>query len=154
MHSLVTSCYEFVNKNIFSIKYFFSIIIKLLLGILLLINHKIILENKLVKFGKYSHFQSMPFWYPANRIEFLNGTKYTNKTSLPHTEFLIGLQGMVPHDEYSTMVRENHYGKPTPMDFSGFNPRDSPHGYFPFWSSESYTYATTMLALSKYSNLE
>ncbi|KAK3105161.1 hypothetical protein FSP39_018512 [Pinctada imbricata] len=103
--------------------------------------------------GSGKGLESMPFWYPANKVQYLNGTDYRGNT-LPHGLFMIALQGMVAKETYDAMIEEPHFGKPTPRDFSGYNPVNSPQGFFPFWSSDSYTYATTALALSKYLNTQ
>ena len=52
------------------------------------------------------------------------------------------------------MVHETHFGEHTPIDSEGFNPTSDTEGFFPFWSSDVYTYATTMLAFSKYLNID
>ncbi|XP_061197307.1 uncharacterized protein LOC133205493 [Saccostrea echinata] len=99
--------------------------------------------------GSGKGIQSMPFWYPANRRQYLNGTHF-NDTALPHGPFLVGFQGTASDAEYNRLLSEPHFGKKTPIDFPGFNPLDSPTGFFPFWSSDAYTYSTTMLAFAKY----
>jgi len=59
---------------------------------------------------------------------------------------MVGIHGMVPRDQYEKMINEEHWGLPTPLDFHGYN-TGSP---WPFWSSEPFTQASTILALSKY----
>ena len=95
----------------------------------------------------------MPFQYPANRLEFFNGTKF-KPDKFPNAPFVIGFEGVVSESEYASMLKEPHFGDYTPIDFDGFNPADEPEGFFPFWSSDAYTYATTMLAISKYLNID
>ena len=95
----------------------------------------------------------MPFWYPANLYEFPNGTRF-NGTSFPGSSpFAIGFQGHVDETTYQKLIKEKHLGRNTPIDFHGYNDPSDSHGFFPFWSSDAYTYATTLLALSKFNNI-
>jgi hypothetical protein len=57
-------------------------------------------------------------------------------------------EGSIDEETYESMLKEKHQGKMTPVDFQGFN-KDN----FPFWSSEPYTYAVSLLALAQYNNL-
>lgn len=91
----------------------------------------------------------MPFWFPANRKQYLNGTRFDDDI-LPKGLFLVGFQGTVSDVEYNRLLSQTHFGKKTPIDFPGYNPSTSPTGFFPFWSSDAYTYSTTMLAFAKY----
>lgn len=93
--------------------------------------------------------QSLPFWYPANRKEYLNGTSF-NDDMFPDGLFLVGFKGTLPDEQYNILLSQRHFGEKTPIDFPGFNPRGSPTGFFPFWSSDAYTYSSTMLAFAKY----
>ncbi len=47
------------------------------------------------------------------------------------------------------LLEREHQGQKTPLDFKGFN-KDN----FPFWSSDPYTYAVSLLALAQYNNLK
>jgi hypothetical protein len=47
------------------------------------------------------------------------------------------------------MLKQKHFNVLTPIDFKGYNVEIG----FPFWSSEPYTYAVSLLALSQYNNL-
>lgn len=58
-------------------------------------------------------------------------------------------EGVVSEEEYQKLLKQNWSGQQVPIDFHGYN--NYPE-YWPFWSSEPYTYATTMLALAKFSN--
>ncbi|KAK6175567.1 hypothetical protein SNE40_014002 [Patella caerulea] len=102
--------------------------------------------------GSGKGIDSMPFFFPINRLEFLNGTKITDYNHFPHgAPYIIGFKGVVPKSSYDNMVQnETHFGRKTTTTFSGYN---SGSGYFPFWSSEPYTYATSMLALSQFNNI-
>ena len=94
----------------------------------------------------------MPFFYPANRLEYFNGTKF-NDTEFPHgIENIIGFQGHVTPDVYAAMLKRPHFGKMTHMTFDGYN--SEPRGYFPFWSSDPYTYSMTLVVLSQYQNIK
>lgn len=93
------------------------------------------------------------FLYPANFLQFLNGTNVTNADNVPLSEFnnlISGVQGVVDEIEYQKMLQQKHFGQKTPLDFHGYNIKG---GYFPFWSSEPYTYAVSLLALSQFNNL-
>ncbi|XP_060072158.1 uncharacterized protein LOC132552031 [Ylistrum balloti] len=83
--------------------------------------------------------------YPANRHEYFNGTKVLPNHHY-HSATIRGMQG-VPNE---TWYNEEEATMRSPIDFPGFNHQDR---YFPFWSSEPYTYAVTMLALSTFSNI-
>ncbi|XP_064611745.1 uncharacterized protein LOC135475740 [Liolophura sinensis] len=100
--------------------------------------------------GSGKGFDSLPFWYPFNRLEFLNGTKIPlNVTSIP-SDIIFGFQGVTTHEQYEAMLNQTHFGMKTPLKFIGYNAGTS---YFPFWSSETYTYTTTMLALAQAQSL-
>ena len=94
----------------------------------------------------------MPFEFPANRLEFFNGTKF-NDTKYPHGfDHIIGFQGHVTSDVYAAMLKQPRFGKMTKVTFDGYN--SDPNGYFPFWSSEPYTYSVTLLVLSQFQNIK
>ncbi|ESO84294.1 hypothetical protein LOTGIDRAFT_236277 [Lottia gigantea] len=95
---------------------------------------------------------TLPFYYPINRLEYLNGTNIPDETHFPTGgPFTLGVQGTIPKAQYDKMLTEKHFGVPTPTTFKGFN-SGSTQDFFPFWSSEPYTYATTMLALAQSNN--
>ncbi|XP_046335266.1 uncharacterized protein LOC124117416 isoform X3 [Haliotis rufescens] len=100
--------------------------------------------------GSSKGHESMPFWYPVNRMEYLNGTKIPNDQHFPSSPWIAGFKGVVSEDRYLEMCRQYHFGQKTPMTFSGYNVGS---GYFPFWTSDAYTYASTTLAISQYSNI-
>lgn len=97
-------------------------------------------------------FQSMPFFYPANRREYFNGTTFSDKKFPPTAKNIIGMQGYVSVAEYSAMLKQPHFGMMTPMTFDGYNREAG--SYFPFWSCDSYTYAVSMLAIAQYDNIK
>lgn len=86
-----------------------------------------------------------------NRYEFTNGTKITNSSQAPTLQTLTGVQGVPPESWYQAELQEKHFGSYTPQVFHGYNADDST--FFPFWSSESYTYASSLLALASYLNV-
>ncbi|XP_059145509.1 uncharacterized protein LOC131932596 [Physella acuta] len=100
--------------------------------------------------GSAKGYSSLPFWYPGNRFEYLNGTAIDDWSNIPNTTFLYGVQGYIPTDRYDAMLNQTHFGQPTPITFNGFN---DPTTFFPFWSSAPYTYSTTLLAVSRFSNI-
>lgn len=93
-----------------------------------------------------SFLQTLPVWYPFNRFEYLNGTKIPLNATIFNEDVLIGFEGVVSENEYQVMLNQTRFGRRTPMVFKGFN---SGNDSFPFWCSEAYTYATTMLALAQ-----
>ncbi|KAL5014984.1 hypothetical protein ScPMuIL_009254 [Solemya velum] len=102
--------------------------------------------------GSYRGFTTIEIWYPRNRFEFTNGTKVTNTSQFPTSKTIQGVQGVPPESWYEAELQKKHYGFYTPQVFHGYN-ADEPLGLvFPFWSSEPYTYASTLLALSSYLN--
>ena len=88
--------------------------------------------------------------YPANRNEFFNGTQ------IPVDKFggmdtIRGMEGVMSESWYQKELKIPRFGRLAPLDFHGFNNQSD---FFPFWSSEPYTYVTSLLALSTYSNIE
>ena len=86
----------------------------------------------------FDQFQTLPF-YPQRKL---------NSTD-SHRHFFSGFEGVVTEKEYQNMLKKKWLGRTTPLDFHGYN---SYPDYWPFWSCESYTYVTSMLALAKFSN--
>ncbi|WAR14134.1 hypothetical protein MAR_004239, partial [Mya arenaria] len=86
--------------------------------------------------------KSLPFFYPANRMEYFNGTKFTDKTFPTDIHNIIGMQRVVSPSLYDAMLKQPHFGQMTPMTFDGYN--SEPGMFFPFWSSEAFTYATSL----------
>ena len=92
----------------------------------------------------------MPFFYPANRLEYFNGTHFKDDKFPTGLENIIGFQGHVTPAEYAAMLKLPHFGMKTPMTFAGYN--SDPGDLFPFWSSSAYTYAVTLVTLSQFDN--
>ena len=63
----------------------------------------------------------------------------------------MGMQGHVTSQEYAAMLKQPHFGMKTPMTFDGFNSEAG--DFFPFWSSDAFTYALTMVSLAQYENI-
>ncbi len=104
--------------------------------------------------GSVKGYSSLPFWYPANFAQYLNGTTVTNPDSVSRDDLELvinGVQGSIDEETYQSQLKLNHFGQPTPLDFVGYNVKQN---IFPFWSSEPYTYAVSLLALSQFNNLE
>ncbi|GAB1602210.1 Hypothetical predicted protein [Argonauta hians] len=92
--------------------------------------------------GSVKGMTTLPFLYPYNRFE--------NSSSMLRQ--LRAVEGLISEKEYMAMTKvplPEFNNMTTPMEFKGFNADDS---VFPFWTSEPYTYATTLLALSHYRN--
>lgn len=103
--------------------------------------------------GSVKGFSTLPFWYPGNLIQFLNGTD-ANPAEIKEEqidEIVYGVKGIISEYEYQKMLNQKHFGFDTPIDFHGYNTKEN---IFPFWSSTPYTYAVSLLALSQYQNLE
>ena len=93
----------------------------------------------------------MPFFYPANRKEYFNGTTFNDKTFPQGLDNIIGMEGYVTPAKYTEMLQQPHFGMMTPLIFKGYN---SGHdSFFPFWTSDAYTYATSLVALSHFDNI-
>ncbi|KAL5005701.1 hypothetical protein ScPMuIL_016859 [Solemya velum] len=100
--------------------------------------------------GSIKGLATVGYWYPMNRHEFRNGTNVTDTPGLPGTETIFGVQGVPPASWYEEELQKPHFGYDTPQDFHGYN---SNIGLpFPIWTSEPYTYASTMIALASYLN--
>ncbi|XP_046380041.2 uncharacterized protein LOC124151566 [Haliotis rufescens] len=92
--------------------------------------------------GSFKGYTTDTFHYPMNRLELFNGTRI-NKTEIRNEKFIQGVEGFIPENEYKQMMEKLH----TPTVFPGYNYNGD---FFPFWSSEAYTYAIGMLGLGKY----
>ena len=91
-------------------------------------------------------FQTGPY-YPAIGLNTSLSDKQ-NKHNLK-SAYNYGFRGVVPEDEYQSLLKRKWKGRNPPIDFHGYNNYSE---YWPFWCSESYTYVTSMLALAKFSN--
>ena len=97
---------------------------------------------------------NLPFWYPANRFQFINGTHLPQPESrekLPDDMFFAAMQGFVDRVDYEKMLKENHFGWQTPTEFPGYNAPG--WNSFAIWSSEAYSYAAALLAVSLFDRL-
>jgi hypothetical protein len=94
----------------------------------------------------HTHTQDLPFWYPANVFQYLNGTDIPSNGTLDEYA-VVGVKGIIPKNVYDEMLKVKHFNQTTPLDFHGYNIDGS---YWPFWSSEPWTYAASMLALTQY----
>ena len=99
-------------------------------------------------------FTSLPFWYPANLVQYLNGT-YVDPDKIDPDQsdleqVIVGVQGVIDEKAYENELKEKHFGQSTPIDFEGYNVKEN---IFPFWSSEAYTYACCLLGLAQFNNL-
>jgi hypothetical protein len=117
---------------------------------------KSVLDNRYKKLnaffsGSVKGFTDLPFWYPANYLKLLNGSDInpTENSAAYLSNSLIGISGIVNESDYQTMLKQTHFNVTTPIDFKGYNAEIG----FPFWSSEPYTYAVSLLAISQFCNL-
>jgi hypothetical protein len=104
--------------------------------------------------GSVKGFNQLPFWYPANIYQYLNGSildpNHFNAKNQSFTDTIIGINGIINETIYQQMINEKHFNVSTPITFEGYNARGAE---FPFWSSQPYTHAVTLLALAQYNNL-
>jgi hypothetical protein len=104
--------------------------------------------------GSVKGLSTLPFWYPTNFDQFLNGTFVTDEDKLKRDELsdiINGVQGSIDEPSYQAMLTQTHFNYTTPLEFTGYNIKNN---IFPFWSSQPYTYAVSLLALSQFNNLE
>ncbi|RNA27111.1 transmembrane [Brachionus plicatilis] len=103
--------------------------------------------------GSVKGFSTLPFWYPGNLVQFLNGTNVdpSKIDERQINDVIYAVKGFINEKEYQNMLAQKHFGFDTPLDFHGYNTKEN---IFPFWSSAPYTYAVSLLALSQYQNLE
>jgi hypothetical protein len=103
--------------------------------------------------GSVKGLSTLPFWYPTNFDQFLNGSFVQNEDVLTRDELnyiVNGVQGSIDEKAYEAMLAYPHFNVSTPVDFTGYNVKNN---IFPFWSSQPYTYAVSLLALSQFNNL-
>ena len=104
--------------------------------------------------GSVKGFATLPFWYPSNFDQFLNGTNVVNPDTLSRDDLpnlINGVQGSIDEPTFQEMLANKHFNFNTPLDFHGYNTKEN---IFPFWSSQPYTYAVSLLALSQFNNIE
>ena len=92
----------------------------------------------------------MPFFYPQNFGQFLNGSAIPQdyKVGEKDNDLIITVSGVIPNATYQQLLTKTYFGYDVPIDFPGFNaPTTFP---FPFWSSEPLTYSASLLALTQY----
>lgn len=63
---------------------------------------------------------------------------------------MLKFKGTIDEKTYQEMLKQKHFNVITPVDFEGYNKAQG----FPFWSSEPYTYAVSLLALAQFNNLD
>ena len=93
----------------------------------------------------------MPFFYPANFQRWVNGTPipkdFNNDVTFDIAEnAAVEMFGMMDKDEYNLELKKMHFGKPTPLEFPGYN---VPDAHFAFWSSDEIAYSSVILALTQ-----
>ncbi|XP_035824372.1 uncharacterized protein LOC101854700 [Aplysia californica] len=99
--------------------------------------------------GSYKGHTTIPFWYPANRFEFLNGTTIHDWTHFPHGTSLLAVRGYIDSQTYEAQLKQKHFGVPSPLVFHGYNDWS---GFFPLWTSTGYTYSISLLVFSRYNS--
>lgn len=97
-----------------------------------------------------SYQNSMPWWYPSNRKEYLNGTSFSDESQIPNSDTIIAMEGVESPEWYRKQLYRKHFGFNVPKVFHGYNAERGP---FPFWNSEPYTYVSAMLSLVKFNSI-
>lgn len=100
--------------------------------------------------GSVKSFNSMPWWYPSNRKEYLNGTSFSDESQIPNSDTIIAMEGVESPEWYRKQLYRKHFGFNVPKVFHGYNAERGP---FPFWNSDPYTYVSAMLSLVKFDSI-
>lgn len=74
---------------------------------------------------------------------YLNGS--TAPMNTISDDLVYAVHSLIPEDEYNAELKKPHFGVMAQVDFLGYN-----NASFPFWSSDPFTYASAMLALTQY----
>lgn len=112
---------------------------------------KFALENAFFA-GSMKSMEQGPWFFPANKIERLDGTPVSPTNSSGISGALIdSVQGYIPPAQYDTWLQQKWFGRMTPQKFTGYN---APGSQFPYWSSPTFTKSLVMLALAKYDAIE
>ncbi|XP_041375262.1 uncharacterized protein LOC121388110 [Gigantopelta aegis] len=85
------------------------------------------------------------YWYPTNRLEFLNGTSFSDDGDIPEEPFIGVVEGVIPEIQYQAMLKRKHFGLKTPEKFHGIK-----KSFYIYWSSDACSYAITLLALAQH----
>jgi hypothetical protein len=98
--------------------------------------------------GSIKGADGVPFFYPANVYEYLDGTladceERPNSTS---SGLLVGVSGLIDKELYDEKMKSTCFGRSVPAEFKGYNCDGC---IFPYWSSPVLTTGTVLLALSK-----
>lgn len=76
---------------------------------------------------------------------YLNGTVVSPDKAVWDNYITVGVRSIIPEEDYNAQLLKKWFGRLTPLDFQGYNAES-----FPFWSSEPFTHASVILALSQY----
>ncbi|XP_065912009.1 uncharacterized protein [Dysidea avara] len=107
------------------------------------------LYNGFFSLSRRNEYEDNPYYYPANYRRFLNGSTIPSDI---HPTFEngfysgVGMMGVVDEQWYEDELKKEHFGRPTPVDFHGYNSYKYPNT---FWSSDEFTYTSVMLALTQ-----
>ena len=101
--------------------------------------------------GESRNLEALPYWYPANFIQDLNGTLLSEAQVKNFKTLVYGVSGVIEEDEYEKKLQQKKFGRNTPLNFNGYN---SDENCFTFWASEPITYTFALLALSQFNNLD
>lgn len=107
--------------------------------------------------GSIKGVEGVPFFYPANVRQHINGSIVDCTTSSrpdpSSIELLVAVRGLMSDDEFATQTEQAKlcYQRTVALEFSGYN---CPSCIFPFWSSPSLTTGVTLLAASKFAALK
>lgn len=109
--------------------------------------------------GSVKGGSSLPMVYPATYSRLLNGTEIDPRSpNFPSSDvgayLVYGVDGVVQPNVYEKMVNETWFGNNVPIanvTSRSFNQNGG--SWFPFWSSPSLTWATTLLAFANFNSL-
>ena len=88
-------------------------------------------------------------YFPTNYRKWLNGTTVPDDIMFDYPllqNCTVGMLGVMDEDEYNSELKKEHGGRPTPIDFPGYN---SPDFELVFWSSDELTYSSVILTLTQ-----
>eukprot|EP01126_Amoeba_proteus_P004789 TRINITY_DN11591_c0_g2_i6.p1 TRINITY_DN11591_c0_g2~~TRINITY_DN11591_c0_g2_i6.p1 ORF type:complete len:360 (-),score=65.33 TRINITY_DN11591_c0_g2_i6:142-1221(-) len=105
--------------------------------------------------GSLKGISTIPYLYPQNLCEFLNGTVIANLTLSDFDEgpIVVGISGVIPPDKWKEIKNKPAFlNYSVPDKFQGFN--ENSGVLFPYWSSPTLTYSMSLLALVKSNNIQ
>ncbi|KAI3380652.1 hypothetical protein SNEBB_006276 [Seison nebaliae] len=100
--------------------------------------------------GSVKGYREIPFFYPINFLQFMNGTNIPLNSTSVSDKFSLGVQGVIEEDDFVQLLNVKHFNQTTPQSFHSYNEENT---FMPFWCSTPFTYSVSYLALTQYDNL-